>query len=163
MSDFDPADCAPAQPSPEHAEVLKGVGNWNIASKFYMAPGAPPMESTATETVTAVGPYWITGEFKSDFMGMPYEGRSTVGFDPWTGEYMSTWIDSMMPNFFLLKGKKDGDTITLKGMAREPQSGGLTEYTIQERVISDDERHMEMFMDAGGQAVKLFEMHYTRA
>lgn len=163
MSDFDPADCAPRQPSPEHAEVMKGVGTWNITSKFYMAPGAPPMEGKATEVVTAIGPYWTVGEFKSDFMGMPYEGRSTLGFDPWTGEYTSTWIDSMMPNYFHLKGKKDGDTIVLRGQARDPQSGELAEYKITDHCVSDDEHNMAMYMDAGGGEVLLFEMHYTRA
>ena len=97
------------------------------------------------------------------FMGMPFEGRSTMGFDPWTGEYMSTWMDSMSANFFHLRGKHEGDLLVLRGEAREPQGGGLTNYKITQKDISDDEQYMEMFMEAGGQEVKLWEMHYTRA
>jgi uncharacterized protein DUF1579 len=160
MSDM---DCEMQGPSPEHNELLKGVGTWNITSKFYMAPGAPPMDGTATEVVTSMGPFWIMGEFKADFMGMPYEGRSTVGFDPWSGEYVSTWHDSMSPNFFYLRGKKEEDTIVLRGEARAPQGGTMANYKINDRVISDDERHMEMFMEVNGEEVKLFEMHYLRA
>ena len=52
MSDM---DCEMPGPSPEHQKILKAVGNWNIKSKFFMGPDAPPMEGEATETVTVLG------------------------------------------------------------------------------------------------------------
>ncbi|MEZ6197067.1 MAG: DUF1579 domain-containing protein [Planctomycetota bacterium] len=152
-----------ADPGPEHAMLMKGVGTWNVKAKFFMGPDAPPMESTATDTVRAVGGFWTVGDYRSEFMGMPFHGVSMVGYDPHAGEFLSTWADSMMPNFFYLRGNIDGDTMVLKGEAYNPQAGGKAMYTIKDRFVSDDEHHMSMYMDCGGHEMQLFEMVYTRA
>ncbi|MCB9831445.1 MAG: DUF1579 domain-containing protein [Planctomycetes bacterium] len=159
--------CAMPEPQAEHKMLLQGVGNWNVAGKFYMDPSQPPMESTGKEVVEALGAFWVVGHYSSEFMGMPFNGVSKMGYLPAEGCYVSTWIDSMMPFLFVLKGKMeaDGKTLVLKGDGPNFMTGEGTIPHKMTTVFDGPDRHvMAMYAEAPGMGeIKMMEMIYTRA
>lgn len=96
----------PAEPTDVHKKLLQGVGDWvgTIESTY---PGMPPMKSAATETVTALGPYHTVSRFRCEFMGMPYEGLGTMGYDPETETMHGTWTDNANTYQLVMKGEMD--------------------------------------------------------
>jgi hypothetical protein len=152
------------QPTAEHKTIADSAGKWKVACKFYMEPGKPPMETEATDTVEMVGEFWTVSKFENDFMGMPFTGRCTLGFEPHTGEYVSTWVDSMAPALFVLRGKKKGDTIELKGDCYSCMTQSILPHRTTEKIVGKNERIFEMFSTMpDGTEIKLMTNHYKRA
>ena len=153
------------QPTEHHQHLTRAVGRWKVASKFWMGgPEAPPMESTATEEVEAIGPFWTVSRFEGEMFGAPFVGRSIVGYDPWKEQYLSTWIDSMSPAFFYMRGTREGDVITMEGEGVDPGTGQPAHYKTVEHLVGQDERRFKMFLKMpDGSDCQLFEMIYKRA
>lgn len=90
-------------PGPHHEALMKMVGSWEMSSKMYAGPGAPPMETKGTSTVEGL----LDGRFimetvKAPMMGMPWTGHGIYGYDNTTKKHVSTWFDSfgtMMMHF----------------------------------------------------------------
>jgi hypothetical protein len=103
------------KPGPEH-EVLKQLaGEWDATVESFAAPGQPPMLAKGIETGTMVGGFWLVSDFKSEVMGQPFLGRSTLGYDPAKKKYVSTWIDSMTPSLSVGESDYDAATKTFTG------------------------------------------------
>ena len=96
------------QPAREHAVLMKTVGEWQGTLTMY-GMGPEPMEMQCTESIRAVGQFWTTSVFKGDFMGMPFEGASTTGYDPAKKKFVGTWIDSSTPSMTMMEGVWDAD------------------------------------------------------
>lgn len=153
-----------SQPTVEHHMLKECSGKWKVACKFFMEPGQPPMESSATESTEMVGEFWIVSRFENEFMGMPFVGRATMGFEQHSGEFVSTWVDSMAPVLFVLRGKQKGDTIELRGKAWSCMTNSVLEHRTTEKRISKDERLFEMFCTMpDGKEIKMMSNHYRRA
>ena len=45
---------AMSKTGPEHAALSKDAGTWTVKSTMWMAPGAPPMTSAGTSTITSI-------------------------------------------------------------------------------------------------------------
>jgi uncharacterized protein DUF1579 len=108
---------APAMPTPgpEHAVLKDGAGTWDATVESFAAPGQPPMLAKGIETATMVGGFWLVSDFKSEVMGQPFLGRSTLGYDPAKKKYVSTWIDSMTPSLSVGESDYDAATKTFTG------------------------------------------------
>ena len=153
------------QPTGEHDNLRAREGTWKVHSSFYMDPNpeTPPMVVEAKETVEAFGPFWIRSVYESEFMGMPFRGTATLGYDPEKGEYVSTWIDTMSPTFFHFRGKFDGDTLVMGGRAFDCMSKMEANYRTTELHKGPDERVYEMFMELpDGTEFKMMTHVYTR-
>jgi len=100
----------------EHAWLKQLVGEWNMESEMTLAPGQPPMKSKGTESVRAIGDFWIVAEVKGDAMGVPMTAVMTLGYDPQRTKYIGTWIDSMMNHLWIYDGTMDatGKILTLE-------------------------------------------------
>ncbi|MEX1026022.1 MAG: DUF1579 family protein [Planctomycetota bacterium] len=159
-------EAAPEMPMPtaEHEFVLEHTGTWKVACKFTMDPSQPPMEAQATETVEPVGQFWTVSRFESDMMGMPFLGRATFGFEPHTGQYVSTWVDSMTPMLSILRGDRAGDTVTMRGDLFSCATNTILPHRTTYQVLGKDELLFEMFCTMpDGNEMKLMSNHYTRA
>jgi len=157
---------APPKPTAEHIALKSHAGTWKVQCTFYMDPAQPPMEVEATETVEMFGEFWTTSLFESNMFGAPYKGRATLGFEPHTGKYVSTWIDTMNPAFFHFTGGFDesGKVLEMTGEGSDCMGGGIAQYVTRETHTSDDERTFEMFMKTpDGGEWKMFTHVYTRA
>lgn len=153
------------QPTAEHNKIKELAGVWKVQSTFYMDPNpeTPPMESEAKETVENFGNFWIRGVYESNFMGMPFQGQSTLGYDSEKKEYVSTWIDSMSPTFFHFRGNYEGETLVMKGRAFDCMMKAETNYRTTEIQKSPNERVFEMFMELpDGSEFKMMTHVYTR-
>lgn len=152
------------QPTAEHKKLKELVGTWKVACKFYMEPGQPPMETEAKETVEMNGEFWAICKFESNMMGMPFTGRSVMGFEPDTGKYVSTWIDSMSPSLCVFRGSQKGDTLTMEGEFFSCMTNSVLKHRITEKQVGKNERVFEMFATMpDGNEIKMMTNHYRRA
>jgi hypothetical protein len=163
----DPQD-PPQMPKPgkEHQLLKQFEGKWEVAGKFMMDPSQPAVEIKGTETAKlGLGDFWLLSHFKGEFLGKPFEGRSTTGYSPAKKKYVGTWIDGMMPHLFVMEGDADeaGKVLTLIGDGFDPATG----KTARERwaiEIKDVDTHTMSFYTTGadGKERKTGEMIYTR-
>ena len=65
-----------------HKEMAKWDGEWNEEIHMWMAPGAPPQKMQATcVNKMILGGRYQESKHTGNFMGMPFEGISTTGYD----------------------------------------------------------------------------------
>jgi hypothetical protein len=111
-------------PGPEHELLKKDVGTWDATVEMFMQPGAAPSVSKGTEVVSMLGGFWQIGEFKSEMMGQPFEGRGAMGYDPARKKYVGTWVDTMSPGYYTTEGTYDAATKTLTATMEGPDPSG---------------------------------------
>lgn len=152
------------QPSEEHKQVTKGVGEWTFTGKMLMAQGQ--QEFKGEEKVVAIGKFWTVSHYSSDFFG-GMKGSATMGYDPQSKKYVGTWVDSLMPAPTRMKGSYDEATTT---MTYETVGVGMDGKPMPGKIIikyNDDNSHTFTMMhkDPTGQTdklVKTMELEYTR-
>ena len=109
---------APQLPKPEkeHAWLQQLVGEWDSEAEMIMAPDQPPVKSKGSESVRAIGGFWVMAENKGDAFGQPFTGILTLGYDAENKHYVGTWIDSMTGHLWTYRGKVDaaGTKLTLE-------------------------------------------------
>lgn len=158
----------------EHHKLLAVMtGSWTTAVKMWMAPGAPPSESTGSATCKAImdGRYFI-----EDFAGkvpmpspdgkvkeMPFTGMSVNAYDNVKKKFLVTWMDSMSTGIYLAEGDYDPatKTVTYTGEA-EMVPGMKTKVRQSVKTIDNDHHVFEYFENRGAEYVKTMEIAYTR-
>ncbi|MEM6671932.1 MAG: DUF1579 family protein [Planctomycetota bacterium] len=152
----------PAPPTKVHEKLQESVGEWNgtIDSNY---PGMPPMKSAATETVTSLGPYHTVSRFSCDFMGMPYEGLGTMGYDPETETMHGTWTDSVNTYHNVMKGKMDLETGTVDMIyeAPAPDGSGLVRHRNHVQ-LGKDQYSIHFYMGAEGDELHFMTLEMKR-
>jgi len=108
-------------PGPQHKLLASHAGSWKVEGQMWMAPGADPMPMQARANIKVLlGGRSIVEEFKSDFMGMPFEGRLLQGFDNLTQQYWCLWTDNMSTGYWISRGTETSPgTIELVGTAND--------------------------------------------
>lgn len=117
----------------QHEMLKKFGGDWVLTARFKMDPTAPPEVSTGTSKGKWIlGKRQLMSEVEMDmmFMGkeMDFSGIGIMGFDKGTGEFVSTWMDTMGTGQMRQTGSVMGDTIVMVGSAKHPMMG---EYTLK--------------------------------
>jgi hypothetical protein len=152
-------------PGPEHQELAKSVGEWDIATKYKMTPEADWSEATASSRISmALGGRYMVERFSGNFEGMPFEGILFLGYDNTRKEYVSIWMDSMSTRPSISTGTKDEHgTMTLSGLMIDPISpeGRATKYVSSP--LPEGRMLMKMYdtIPPHGE-VQVMEMVYTR-
>ena len=152
-------------PGPMHEMMAKTAGDWKTTIKFWMDPAAEPMVTEGTSKAEMIlGGRYLKETSNSTVMGMPMEGMSITGYDNFTKEFTSIWIDNMGTGTTIAKGTYDEETktITLHGSMVDPMTGKDTKYRQVLNIIDDNHHTFEMFVDHDGQEVKNMEVDYTR-
>lgn len=155
------------RPGPEHERLGKLAGTWSVDCTMWLAPGEDPVESTGRAVFSPVfDGRFVQCEFTGSFMGRPFHGRSTLGYDRVARQYFTTWHDNMATGFIYLTGTSDdgGRTITYTGESVCPRSGPISVRHI-ERHGSDDRFTLEMYQRPrnGGAETKNMELVYVRS
>jgi hypothetical protein len=101
------------QPTPEHAQILEGVGTWEGTMTNFMTEDGKPATTACKEVVEPIGGFWTQSRFTCTFEGMDYLGTGCSGYDPAAKKYIGTWIDNMSSYLALMKGDYDARTKTL--------------------------------------------------
>jgi hypothetical protein len=96
-----------SKPLPEHDILKEFVGEWTSEVEAYPEPGTEPMKMKGTETGRTIGDFWAVIVAKGDFMGMPFEGQATIGYDPQKKKYVGSWVDSMVNHHWIYEGTLD--------------------------------------------------------
>lgn len=174
--DWVPVDSATAMktmmeagtPGQQHAMLAKWDGKWTAETTMWMSPGAPPVtaKSTAVNKMILGGRYQETS-FKGDFMGMPYEGTSTTGYDNIKKVFFTTWMDNMSTMVMNMEGNWDdaSKSIDFKGKMICPANGKECEMREVYKVVDDNTHVMEMYGPdmQTGKPYKSMEIKFTRS
>lgn len=155
-----------ANPGPEHRMLAKGVGNWTIATKMWMDPSQPAMESKGTMECTALlGGRYFQSHYKGEMMGMPFEGFGISGYDLYKKQYFGTWIDNMGTMIMISSGScnADGSECTLTASFDDPATKTTKHVKEVTRWTGPDSFVFEMYDVSPGQPdKKSMEITHTR-
>jgi hypothetical protein len=153
-------------PGKEHEMLAKMVGNWNVATTMWMAPGAPPEKSDGTMVCEMIyGGRYQQAKFNGTAMGMPFEGTSLTAFDNGKKVFINIWMDNMGTGVMYCEGKYDEKTknIVFEGTMFDPLKG--KDIKFKEIMIQKDDNNyvMEMYAnDDAGKEFKTLEIIYNR-
>jgi hypothetical protein len=154
------------KPTREHRLLQDLVGEWESESEAILEPGKPPMKSKGTESVRAVGPFWIMAENRGDAFGMPFTGVLTLGYDATKKKPLATWIDSMNSHLVSYDGtlNEAGNILTLTTEVANPALGGkLTKAKDVIEIKSKDHKVLTSSMEIGdGKWVTYLTVSYKR-
>lgn len=157
-----------ATPGEPQKMMASWAGTWDGESTMWMDPKAPPMVSK----VKAVNRMILGGRYMEsvntgDMMGQPFEGRSTMGYDNFKKEFISTWVDNMGTGVMVMKGTWDEATksLTLKGkMTNACTTDGKDTWVREVYKVIDENNHvMEMYgYGPDAKEFKTMEIKMTR-
>jgi hypothetical protein len=155
-----------ATPGAQHKALEPLVGDWNIESKSWMSPDAPPMESKGTTTTRWIlGGRFLQDDFSGEFMGKPMKGLGITGYDNLKKKYNSFWVDEGGTAMYVSEGEagSDGKTFTFTGKMDDPMTGEKDKtMKFVVRIDSKDKHTFQMFDASKGKDTKCAEMVYTR-
>jgi hypothetical protein len=117
---------APGEPQKKLARL---AGDWTVTTRAWMAPGQPPMEAPGTmHGEVLMGGRYVEHTWKGSFMGQPFEGRGTDGYDNVGKMYVSSWVDNMGTGIMHMTGTCDQPVkvCTYTGDVWDPMSGKKT-------------------------------------
>lgn len=109
-------------PGEPHKKLASMSGEWTCTGKMWMDPKGPATESVGGSKGRMIydGRYQVQ-EITGDFMGMPFEGMSIVGYDNTLKEYVGAFLCNMSTGIMTSKGKENADgTITFTGECVNP-------------------------------------------
>ena len=156
---------AAGTPGPQHEKLASRAGSWKVEGKMWMEPGADSMPSTATADVKVLlGGRYIIEEYKSDFMGMPFEGRLIQGYDNLKQRYWSLWMDNMSTSYWVSHGTETSPgTIEFEGTATDILTPNGRPVRMTTSTDTDGAYVMRMFDTREGvEEYQSMELRYTR-
>lgn len=136
---------APGEPQKKLARL---AGDWTATTRAWMAPGQPPMESPGTmHGEILMGGRYVEHTWKGSFMGQPFEGRGTDGYDNVGKMYVSSWVDNMGTGIMHMTGTCDAPVkvCTYTGDVWDPMSGKKTSMKQVITWIDDNNFKNEMY------------------
>jgi Protein of unknown function (DUF1579) len=151
------------KPGPEHAEMKKMVGTWQVAVKTWDDPAQSPDNSTGTSIIEMANDRQLLEHFTGTFAEMgKYEGWGVLAFNNATKEYEHVWRDNMNTGLMWSTGKKAADgTLTMTGKSTCAM-GPMTCRTVS-KMNGDNAYHFEMYCTIQGMPeMKMMEMDYTK-
>lgn len=157
---------AAGEPGAAHEFLGFFAGTWDTEMKMWMEPGEPGMTASGRSVVkTIFGGRFIEEHFKSEIMGMPFEGRGFTGFDNNKKLFIGTWMDSMSTGVSTQYGSisPDGTVLTMVGTMDEPMTGEMGKAVMSTIEIVDENTHvMKMYDVLYGEQTLAMEITYRR-
>lgn len=151
---------------PEHDILKLFAGEWTSEVEAYGEPGAEPMKFKGSETGRMIGAFWAVIVPKGDFMGTPFEGQATIGYDPTKKKYVGNWVDSMVNHHWIYEGTLDAakKVLTLNSEGPSMLEPGKT-CKGRDTWEFKDKDHRTMTSEvqgSDGKWVKVMSISYTR-
>jgi hypothetical protein len=155
-----------ASPGAGHKALEPLVGTWDAKITMWMAPGAPPEESTGTsENKWVLGGRFVEQRYEGNFMGQPFSGVGYTGYDNLKKKYVGTWMDTMGTTIMVSEGSADatGKALTMTSTVDDIMTGKPTNIKNEIKIGDPDHHVMEMWgPDPTGKQFKTMEIRYTR-
>ena len=153
-------------PGDMHKMLAKGNGNWAADVTMWEAPGAPATKSAGTAVNKMImGGLYQESDFSATMMGMPFSGKSIVGYDNDKKAFVSTWVDNMGSGILTMEGPWDAasKSMTLKGKMLNPATRQTSDAKQVMKLTDDNNETMEMYIIMpDGKEFKNMEIKYTR-
>lgn len=156
------------EPKPEHAWLNRLVGEWTAQIECPAGPGQPPTTSEMTETVSALGGLWVLSEGRGESpSGEVSHSRMTLGYDPRLGQFVGTFIASVMTHLWIYHGHLDADQRILTLDTEGPDFTGdvskLVKYQDIIEIVDDNHRILRsQALGDDGQWHQFMIAHYHR-
>lgn len=154
------------KPTKEHEWLQQLTGSWTTEAEM-LIPGGETFKTQGTEEVRSVGGFWTIAENKGDFMGQPFLGVMTLGYDPQKQRYVGTWTDSMSSYLWVYEGRVDdsGKVLTLETEGPCPMAPGTTSKfrEVLEIKSKDHKVFSSSIQDESGKWTTMMTIHYHRA
>jgi hypothetical protein len=157
-----------AMPGKMHERLAQDVGVWQGKSTMWMYPGADPVKSDCTYTVTAI----LDGRFiKTDMAGEipgmgPYSGIGITGFDNVSQQLVGNWIDNASTGIANGTGElsPDGKTMTWNYTFNCPITKKPAVLRQIETLTSPTTKTIEAFTNdpKSGQEFKMMSIEFTK-
>lgn len=153
-------------PGEPHKHIARMAGDWTFTNKMWMDPSQPPAESSGTmHGEMVMGGRYVQTDWKGSFMGMPFEGRGTYGYDNLSKKYVSTWIDNMGTGIIYATGTCDesGMRCEDRGDMMDPMTGKQSYMRSVVTWTGDKSFKMESYGPTpDGKEAKMMEITVTR-
>ena len=153
-----------ASPGEHHENLQKTVGNWSTTNKFWMQPGAPPMETTGEARIeTIMGGRFVRTVYTGDFMGQAFEGVGIDGFDNVMQKHIGLWMDNhgtMIMNF-VGSCAEGGNVRTMTTEFTDPTGNRKTMKGVT-TIVSDNEFKYEAYNLTDAGEFRSMEIIHTR-
>lgn len=163
-ADMEKAMMEAGTPGEMHKWIARSAGSWNATIKILGEGQASESKGTMT-TEMIFGGRFAHSMFKGDFMGMPFEGVATLGYNNTSGKFESTWADSFSTATMFMTGSVDKDrkVLTMTGDCIDPMSKKPCKMKQVSTVRGDNEMFEEFYKTVDGKETKEMEITYTRA
>src|SRR5688572_15501161 len=152
---------------PAHKVLEPHVGKWSFEMKFYQPDGTPAETSKGTsEAKWIMGGRFVEETISGTFMGEPFNGRGTTGYDNIKKKYVSTFVDNMSSGIFHSEGTYDTATKTFQYAGESPDvmAGKFVKSRWTEKWTDNDHFMAQGFKTgADGKEFKEMEIAYSRA
>jgi len=154
-------------PQKEHRWLQKMVGEWTAEGEGSMGTDQPPMTWKGTESVRAIGEFWIVAEAQGEMPGgSPATNIVTLGYNPQKERFVGTFFSSMMPRLWLYEGALDAAERVLTLDTEGPSmtvEGETARYQDVMEIFSDDHRVLtSLILGTDGQWQQIMTTHYRR-
>ncbi|MBI4563865.1 MAG: DUF1579 domain-containing protein [Planctomycetes bacterium] len=153
------------KPLKDHEWLKQLVGEWTSEVEIAGHGDKPAQKFKGAESGRMIGGFWAMLENKGEFMGAPFTGILTLGFDAEKKKYVGTWIDSMSHFLWRYEGTVDasGKTLTLETEGPSHEEPGKTvKYKEITEIKSPDHKVFTSTCEKDGKWVTLMTIHYHR-
>lgn len=153
------------KPGPEHAQLAKRVGTWDVSCAMWMKDGEEPTRSQGTAVLSSLfDGRFLREVFTGQMGGQPFQGVGTMGFDRVAKEYVNVWYDSVGTGIIVTRGPATGDgrELTLSGTFSCPTQGAGVPVRHVYAQESDERFTLTMFQTKDGKDSKSMELAYKR-
>jgi hypothetical protein len=146
MTEHGPEMPAPPKPGPHHAHLAPLVGKWRLTTKYFPAPGAPPMTGTGTETVRrSPDGLWFVTDLSTD--DGAFTGHGVNGYDTFKNKYVGVWVDTMTTSLQISEGDctEGGRVHTYLSQATDPATGKTIRMRLRSAIKDEKNRTFQLF------------------
>lgn len=125
-----------AAPGPQHRRLAELAGTYMTTTRFSVAEGAPPQESSGEARLEMVlDDRFLREENSGTMFSQLFSGIRMYGFNNASGCYEGIWLYTGATSFMFLAGPK-GNDIKLEG-AFDAGPGGKQEFSIELKENAD--------------------------
>ena len=157
-----------ATPGAMHKMMADWCGEWKGESSMWMSPDSAAITgSSSMSTKMIFDGRYQEGTYEGNMMGMPFQGKMTMGYDNAKKEFVSSWIDNMGTGILFTSGTWDdaSKTLTLQGEQSDPTRPGKTcHFRETLKIVDNNTQIMSMYGPdmKTGKEYKSMEIKLTR-
>lgn len=155
-----------SEPQAEHRWLDALLGHWEFTHECQMGPGEAPSKTTGKAVGRTMGGLWLLLDCSGDTPPMgPWTSQFTLGFDPFKGRFVGSFIASMMTYLWTYDGQLDADGKRLVLDADGPRMDGqgMAKYQDLFEIVSPDHWLLRsQMLGDDGQWQQFMQGHHRR-